>query len=299
MKAKIYIFVLISVILISACKTISIDEQQPHMIPESIELVKIPAGNYTAGQENVGKYIGYDYYMMKYPVTNAQYIEYLKEASASGDVTITGSGVTGYFAGDKNWPAGIYEFTDFYDPDSRIGFNPPDEYVIKFHWVNSQKEYYDLHPVTEVTWFGANAFAEYYGMRLPTTEEWEKAARANTGYKYPWGNNFDSTKVNFFNSGDSYEHGTNPVGYFNGRDNKHSDSFSPYGIYDMCGNVWEWTESWKDHSAGRIIRGGSWRSIYSRFNTVSELFTWFEPTYGYSPHSSSSDIGFRCVKDAD
>lgn len=293
------IWIVISVSLFS-CKTITLDDEQVLAdIPEDIELITIPAGAYSSGKNRLEKYIEYDYMMMKYPVTNTQYIEYLQEASENGGVTITSQSVTGYYQGDQNWPSGIYEYVDFNDPDCRIAFNPPDEFVIKWNWFGGRKEGYDNHPITEVTWFGANAFAEYYGMRLPTKEEWEKAARANSGYKFAWGNNFDSKKVNFKDSGDIYDNGTTPVGFYDGENNT-ANSHSPYGIYDMCGNVWEWTDSWKDQSPGKVLKGGSWQSKLNiqpdGFVEYYELYTWFEPTYGHSPNNSSSDIGFRCVK---
>ncbi len=285
--------ILLIVICISlfSCKTIILDDEQVIAdIPEDIKLIKIPAGVYSSGENGLEKYIEFDYMMMKYPVTNSQYIEYLKVASENDDIIITSQNVTGYYKGDKNWPADIYKFAYFNDIDSRSGFNPPNEFVIKWRSVDGKQESYNNHPITEVTWFGANAFAEYYGMRLPNKEEWEKAARANNGYKFPWGNNFDSTKVNFKDSGDIYDNDTTPVGFYNG-DNNTSDSYSPYGIYDMSGNVWEWTNSWKNQSPGKVLRGGSHKS-----KSKSELYAWFEPTYGYSPNNSSSDIGFRCVK---
>ena len=270
-------------------------------LPEEIELIKIPAGAYSSGESGIEKYIEYDYSIMKYLVTNAQYIEYLKEASNSGYINIASQTVTGYYVGDKFWPAGIYEFVDFDDPDSRIGFNPPDEFVIKWNWFDGQKESYDNHPVIEVTWFGANAFAKYYGMRLPTKEEWEKASRANSKNNYPWGNTLSPFYVNYKDSGDKYDNGTTPVGYYNGSGNT-NNSYSPYGIYDMAGNVWEWNYSWWRDSSGKTIKGGSWNSkkiwgedpnrIY-----VYDLQTWFEPVIGYLPTNSSSEIGFRCVKD--
>jgi formylglycine-generating enzyme required for sulfatase activity len=283
-----------------SCKTIILDDEQVIAdIPEDIKLIKIPAGVYSSGENGLEKYIEYDYMMMKYPVTNSQYIEYLKEVSENDDITITSQNITGYYKGDKNWPADIYKFVDFNDIDSRTGFNPPNEFVIKWRSVDGINESYQNHPIIEVTWFGANAFAEYYGMRLPNKEEWEKAARANNGDKFPWGNNLVSTKVNFKDSGDIYDNDTTPVGFYNG-DNNTTDSYSPYGIYDMSGNVWEWTGSWKDQSPGKVIKGGSWKSKQNitadGFVTYYELYTWFEPTYGYSPNNSSSEIGFRCVK---
>lgn len=70
----------------------------------------------------------------------------------------------------------------------------------------------------------------------------------------------------------------------------------------MSGNVWEWTSSWKDQSPGKVLKGGSWQSSSAYFDgnlEFRELTTWFEPSYGYSPNSSTEEIGFRCVKLAD
>ncbi len=295
------LLIVISIFILS-CKTITLDDE--HVItdiPENLELIKIPAGAYTSGESGVEKYIEYDYMMMKYPVTNVQYIEYLKEASENGDITITSQGVTGYYKGDKNWPASINEFVDFGDPDSRIGFNPPDEFVIKWNWFGGRKEGYDNHPVTEVAWFGATAFAEYYGMRLPTKEEWEKAARANSNNDFPWGNELSPFYANYRDSGDKYDNGTTPVGYYNGSANT-KNSYSPYGIYDMAGNVWEWTSSWWRDSSGKVIKGGSWDSsnnfpMDTDIIYIYAFLTWFEPAVGYLPTNSSREIGFRCVKD--
>jgi len=289
-------------LLLLGCKTINIDDDQTTgSIPEDIELIKIPAGAYSSGVYGIEKYIEYDYEIMKYPVTNAQYIEFLKEANLTEYITISSQSVLGHYIGDKYWPTSINEFADFDDPDSRIGFNPPDKYVIKWNWFDGQKEGYDDHPVTEITWFGANAFAKYYGMRLPTKEEWEKAARANSKNNYPWGNTLSPFYVNYKDSGDKYDNDTTPVGYYNGSGDTFN-SYSPYGLYDMAGNVWEWTSSWWRDSSGKTIKGGSWNSSQrSGVNTdeiyVYDLLTWFELEVGYIPTNSSSEVGFRCVKD--
>ena len=283
-----------------SCKTITFDDTQVITdIPKDVELVKISAGAYSSGKYAIEKYIKYDYEIMRFPVTNAQYIEYLKEASESGDISITSSSVTGYYSGDKKWPSGIYEFIDLDDPDCRIVFYPPNEFGVVWNRFDGKTEGYDNHPVTECTWIGANAYAKYYGMKLPNKEEWEKAARANSGLNFPWGNTFDSTKVNFKYSGDIYDNDTTPVGFYNGKNNT-SDSYSPYGIYDMCGNVWEWTDSWNAQSPGKILKGASMRTRlktdYLGILDYLEFYAWFIPSSGYSPNNSSHDIGFRTVK---
>jgi len=129
------------------------------------------------------------------------------------------------------------------------------------HWENNTYSAgEDNLPVVYVSWEDANAYCRWAGKRLPTEEEWEKAARGNDARIWPWGNKFDPMKCNV----ESWEgSGPKPIGSY-------SDGVSPYGIYDMAGNVWEWTDSWYDAYPGsdysstefgkkfRVLRGGSW-----------------------------------------
>lgn len=171
------LIIILSIVLIN-CKTITVqDDFLTFDIPKDIELINVPAGNYYSGRYSSIATIDYDYEMMKYPVTNIQYISYLRDAMDLGLVTVNSHSVTGSYSGDEHWPGGLYEFVDFDDPNCRIGFNPPNEFVIKWRWVDGKIEGYDNHPVTEVTWFGANAFATYYNMNLPTKQEWKKLQR--------------------------------------------------------------------------------------------------------------------------
>ncbi|MBU0528199.1 formylglycine-generating enzyme family protein [bacterium] len=285
-----------------SCKTITLDDEQALAnIPEDIELIKIPAGAYSSGERGVIKYVEYDYMMMKYPVTNLQYLEFLKAADSLKLIVIDSLGVYGEYKGDQFWPPGYYPYIKFNSTYSRIGYYYPDVYFIKWRYVENRKEFYSNHPVTQVTWFGANAFAKFYGMRLPTAAEWEKAARANSGNQYPWGDTLLLNNANYKDSGDVYDNDTTPVGFYNG-DSDLFDSYSPYGCYDMAGNVWEWTSSWWRDSSGKVIKGGSWNSSPNNSDSGSlliyELMAWYEPAVGYLPENTSREIGFRCIKDA-
>jgi formylglycine-generating enzyme required for sulfatase activity len=89
------------------------------------------------------------------------------------------------------------------------------------------------HPV-RVSWHDAVAYATWAGKRLPSEEEWEKAARGTDGRKYPWGD--EEPTPDLCNFGKN-EGGTTPVGKYSPQGD------SPYGCADMAGNVWEWTSS--------------------------------------------------------
>lgn len=152
------------------------------------------------------------------------------------------------------------------------------------------------HPVTYVSWNDASAFCRWTEKRLPTEGEWEKAARGTLGYAFPWGNEFDSSNSN---NPQSESKGTKPVGsYEKGK--------SPYGLYDMSGNVWEWTSTWymphpsnkipstKYGKTNRVIKGGSWFDCLAYGCGISAL------AYNRGavvPTTRNNTIGFRCVKD--
>jgi formylglycine-generating enzyme required for sulfatase activity len=195
----------------------------------------------------------------------------------------------------------------------------------------------DQYPVTEVSWYDAvkwaNATSEregltpcYYtdssqstvyrtgsvnvaiegvrwtgcGYRLPTEAEWEKAARGGlSGQRYPWGNDIDCTKANYYNGSHSCVGHTTPVGSY---------PANGYGLYDMTGNVWQWVWDWYDSSyyasspgsdprgpasgSARVERGGGWRAT-----AYGGRVAFRDGTFGPPGHSSNT-LDFRLVRKA-
>jgi formylglycine-generating enzyme required for sulfatase activity len=159
---------------------------------------------------------------------------------------------------------------------------------------------YENHPVVMVSWFGAKAYCEYYDWRLPTEEEWERAARGADNRPYPWGNKISPQNANYYSSHDLFEKvigglgDTTPVGLYNGKtyqDFETVDSSSPFGLYDMAGNVWQWMGNVYPDQHYRYLRGGS-KADYS-YN----LRVWMRNSAG--PDYTSVNVGFRCVREPD
>jgi formylglycine-generating enzyme required for sulfatase activity len=130
----------------------------------------------------------------------------------------------------------------------RSGYRPRDRENFLKHWQgNVPPTGYEDHPVVYVDLADARAYARWAGRRLPTEDEWQYAAQGPDGLRYPWGNEFDPTCCNVGKSGGT----TRVLAYPQGR--------SPFGCYDLCGNVWEVTESERTDGSTRfcLLKGGS------------------------------------------
>ncbi|KAM9208400.1 inactive C-alpha-formylglycine-generating enzyme 2 isoform 1-T1 [Dugong dugon] len=163
-------------------------------------------------------------------------------------------------------------------------------------------------PVLQVSWNDARTYCAWRGKRLPTEEEWEFAARGGLkGQVYPWGNQFQPNRTNLwqgkFPKGDRAEdgfHGVSPVNAFPPQNNYACDQPACWaaGLYDLMGNVWEWTAS-PYHPANqdmRVLRGASW--IDTADGSANHRARVTTSRMGNTPDSASDNLGFRCASSA-
>ncbi len=208
-------------------------------------MVLIPRGPFLYGDGKNERVIQNDFYLDVRPVTNKQFEQFIA--------------------------AGGYERHEYWCKEGWV-WREKRNFTEPTNWKDNKCNKGD-HPVIGVSWYEADAYARWAGKRLPSEEEWEKAARGDAGLQYPWGEDFDQKKCNTRESGIN---GTTAV--YN-----YPEGASPHGCIDMAGNVWEWTNSSR-------VKGGSWvytrdaaRCAYSIYNNGGER---------------KIDIGFRCAKAA-
>ena len=256
---------------------------------------QIPAGEFHFGQHDDIEFTE-AYEIMITDVTTAQYADFLNTALAEEYVKVDGDKIVGFYPGDEfrgikheeKIEAGDWLFLPLQDPSQRIKFDGATFAV---------QTGYENHPMTNVTWFGSWGYCEHNDSRLPTEIEWEKAGRGDDTRPFPWGEEIQRGNANFYSSRDPFEDmssfgsRTSPVGFYNGMtygNYRTLNSTSPYGLYDMAGNVWQWTGNIYEGMHYRFLRGGS-KDTYDM-----DLRLWVRnnatPTY-FSP-----GVGFRCAR---
>lgn len=299
MKQTLGIIFLLS-ILLAACAPVDLNAPLPvfdtGVDPET--WAKIPAGEFYSGQFEEVETTG-EYEIMITDVTTAQYVKFLNQALADGSIKLDGEQIVGYYPGDEfrgvkheeRIDAGDWLYIPLDDPAQRVEFDGT-TFITQAGYEN--------HPMTMVSWFGARGYCDYFGYRLPTEMEWVKAARGTDERPFPWGDELLRNNANFYVSRDPFEEmssqgsRTTPVGFYNGQQYdgyQTLDSASPYGLYDMAGNVWQWTGDVYEGMHYRFMRGGS-KDTYAM-----DLRIWVRnnatPTY-FSP-----GVGFRCARDVE
>lgn len=215
--------------------------------------------------------------MSQYQTTSNQYCQFLNEALDSGDIYINEGVVYG--------SAGSNSGADFPDEPYFVTYAAyPSSLITYFDGVFSvplrDGLYMGSHPVVQVSWYGATAFCNYYGWRLPTEWEWQAVADYDGSYTYGCGTTVDHSKAN-------YDFG-NPLNLSSPPYTNPVDYYPPYGygMNDMAGNAWDWTSS--VFGSSRVLRGGSWGSP-SEFCSASLRFQ-------SAPNVMSTGYGFRVCR---
>ena len=293
---------LLFLLLINSCSKNAKNPVSFHQDEGSeLNFVTIPGGTFQMGDETDDLLTGCrpvhtvtvsSFEMSKYEITNEQYARYLNDAIAANAITATSeivTGATGEWNGQEYiYLAGYYygEFPDgssHLDTDCKITFSEGSFSV---------KPGYELWPVTWVTWYGAKAFTDHYGIDLPREAEWEYACRWGN-HQYHYGTDdgtLDTSKANYWDSGIYHPMyvGSYPS--------------NPFGLHDMSGNVWEWCADWYGAYSSesvtdptgaysgscRVIRGGDW-SYHGYFCRSSTRNC-------YGPGYKDFRRGFRVVR---
>jgi formylglycine-generating enzyme required for sulfatase activity len=248
--------------------------------------VEVPSGQFLYGLKKQKTDIPYRFWIGKYPVTNSQFARFVQAGGYQSRDLWSDHGWA--------WRMGKYDERTL-EPVERdwLDHRPPARRTAPYFWHNIDLGN-PIFPVTGVCWYEVEAYCNWlaknvvavpdgYSVRLPLDMEWERAARGDKGREYPWGDGFDKTASNTWDSdpGGSGLGGTTAVCTF-------PQGVSPAGAWDMSGNVWEWTGSWYDEDHRyRVARGGSW--IGYQWFARGSFCNWSIPLM------FNDDLGFRVV----
>jgi formylglycine-generating enzyme required for sulfatase activity len=284
-------------VLLAACATVDLNAPIPayNTGVDPNAWAQVPAGEFYFGQhEDIETTDAYE--IMVTDVTAQQYADFLNAAVADGTLKVDGDSVLGYYPGDEfravkhelEIKAGDWEYIPLADPSQRVKFDGT-RFTVQAGYEN--------HPMTMVTWFGAWGYCQYYDANLPTEIQWQKAARGTDTRPFPWGDEILRENANFYASRDLFENmssfgsRTSPVGFYNGKTYNGYvtlDSASPYGLYDMAGNVWQWVADVTEGFSDRFMHGGS-KDTYDM-----DLRIWVRNSA--PPMYFSPGVGFRCAR---
>jgi gamma-glutamyl hercynylcysteine S-oxide synthase len=173
-------------------------------------------------------------------------------------------------------------------------YRPKDDHNFLRDWNGyNYPKGWDNKPVTWVSIEDARAYAKWAGKRLPHEWEWQYAAQGTQRFLYPWGNEMDSSRIPPADSGRTVRPPTNVNAYPKGA--------SPFGVMDMIGNIWHWTDEYIDeHTRSAILKGsGFYRSATSKwyFPRAYEINKYGKYLLMAPSLDRSATIGFRCVVD--